>query len=114
MRLTDRPFLYDADALPDVVAAGHVETYGGVKNVVRFVEAVAGIDQARDVQIVRGPFLDFEKTALIRIDRIVGFFGGPLAGHYELSTPAVTQKGEPDATLGQAQFSSWEDGAAGN
>jgi len=71
-RLALRPYLYDANALADVIAAGHVETNGGVENVVRFVEPVAGINQALDVQIVGGPFLDLEEAASIGIDRIVG------------------------------------------
>jgi len=52
---------------------------------VRLVEPVAGVDEPRNVQIIRGPFLDLEEAASVDIDQVVGFLLGPLAGHGELT-----------------------------
>jgi len=61
------------------------------------------------MQIVGGPLLHFEEIARIRIDRIVGFFLAPSAGHRELTQ----EKGAPTFHPGagaKVGLEEWRDG----
>ena len=49
------------------------------------VAAYFFVFEPRNVQIIRGPFLDLEEAASVDIDQVVGFLLGPLAGHGELT-----------------------------
>ena len=44
-------------------------------------QAVAGIEQAINLRAVPRPFFDLIEVAIVRIERVVGFFVGPIVGH---------------------------------
>jgi hypothetical protein len=44
-----------------------------------FVEIAAGVEQPIDFSAVFGPLFDLVEIAIIRVERVVGFFIGPIA-----------------------------------
>jgi hypothetical protein len=48
------------------------------KNVPRFVEIIPGIQQAIDLRAIFGPLLHLVKIAVVRVERIVCLFVGPI------------------------------------
>ena len=48
------------------------------KNVPRFIEIIAGIQQAIDLRTIFGPLLDLVKIAVVRTERVGGLLVGPI------------------------------------
>jgi hypothetical protein len=69
------PLIDHASPLPDQVPRGRFKLDHRVEHIERPVELIAGIEHVLNVHIVVGPLLDLEEVAIVRIDRIVGFFG---------------------------------------
>jgi hypothetical protein len=46
-----------------------------------FVETATGKEQFDDVHVVFAPFLDLAEVTSVGIERIIGFFAGPIVGH---------------------------------
>src|SRR6516165_7172833 len=73
-----RPLLKHACPLPDCQPDSRSVLYRLCKNVPRFVEIIAGIQQPVDLRTVFGPLLQLVKIAVVRIERIVCLFVGPI------------------------------------
>jgi hypothetical protein len=71
-----RPFEENTSPLTEIVAASRPVPNRLIEDSQRFVDPVAGVRHPFDAHIVPGPKLDLEEVSGVRVDRIVGLFGG--------------------------------------
>jgi hypothetical protein len=79
-----RPLLQHPRSLPDGQPDPRPMLYGLRKNVPRFSEFVASVEHRFNSLIVFRPPLDLVDVAVVGIERIVGFFVGPMIVRHRL------------------------------
>jgi hypothetical protein len=73
-KINSWPLLQHARSLPDRQSNPRPELNGACEYLACSIEIIAAVEQAIELRAVLGPLLDFVKVAIIRVQRVVGFF----------------------------------------